>query len=322
MSRAAFRAAPVRVRVPATSANLGPGFDALGLALGLHDDVVVRVADEGLYVDVAGEGADSVPRTRRHLVVRALHAGFQALGGQPRGLEVVCANRIPHSRGLGSSAAAIVAGLVAARALVLGGEDSLGDEALLDLAARLEGHPDNVAACLYGGLTVAWTESDRPELADQADPAGPAPSGPDRTRAVRLPVSPQLRPVVFVPATTSSTAKARRALPETVPHADAAGNAGRAALLVHALGARPDLLFPATEDRLHQRYRASGQPRSAGLVDTLRGAGVPAVISGAGPTVLAFARPTDDLTGYAPRGWTAETLPVDPSGAALLPLSG
>ena len=120
-SRAAFRAAPVRVRVPATSANLGPGFDALGLALALYDDVVVRVAEEGLYVDVAGEGADSVPRTRRHLVVRALHAGFDTLGGQPRGLEVVCANRIPHSRGLGSSAAAIVAGLVAARALVLGG---------------------------------------------------------------------------------------------------------------------------------------------------------------------------------------------------------
>ena len=308
----AFRAAPVRVRVPATSANLGPGFDALGLALGLHDDVVVRVADEGLYVDVAGEGADSVPRTRRHLVVRALYAGFEALGGQPRGLEVVCANRIPHGRGLGSSAAAIVAGLVASRALVLGGEEALDDEALLDLAARLEGHPDNVAACLSGGLTLAWTEFSK----DAEDAEFP------RTRAVRLPVSPQLRPVAFVPTTSSSTAKARRALPETVPHADAAGNAGRAALLVHALGVRPDLLFPATEDRLHQRYRAPGQPRSAGLVDALRGDGVPAVISGAGPTVLAFAGPADDLSGYAPRGWQVEQLAVDVTGAELLPLSG
>src|SRR5215207_3141348 len=207
VSRAAFRAAPVRVRVPATSANLGPGFDALGLALALYDDVVVRVAEEGLYVDVAGEGADSVPRTRRHLVVRALQAGFEILGGQPRGLEVVCANRIPHGRGLGSSAAAIVAGLVAARALVLGGEETLDDAALLGLAAELEGHPDNVAACLLGGLTLAWT------------PAG------GRATAIRLPVAATLRPVVFVPVSTASTAKARRLLPETVPHADAARNA-------------------------------------------------------------------------------------------------
>ena len=309
VSRAAFRAAPVRVRVPATSANLGPGFDALGLALGLHDDVVVRVSDDGLFVDVAGEGADSVPRTRRHLVVRALQAGFDALGGQPRGLEVVCANRIPHGRGLGSSAAAIVAGLVAARALVLGGDEALDDEALLDLAARLEGHPDNVAACLYGGLTLAWTDPDTQD-------------GPGRTEAVRLPVAAGLRPVAFVPGTSSSTAKARRALPETVPHADAAANAARAGLLVHALGVRPELLFPATEDRLHQRYRAAGQARSATLMDALRRDGVPAVISGAGPTVLAFAGPTDDLSAYVPRGWQVEQLAVDPGGAALLPLSG
>jgi homoserine kinase len=290
--------------VPATSANLGPGFDALGLALALYDDVVVRVAEEGLYVDVAGEGAETVPRTRRHLVVRALQAGFDALGGQPRGLEVVCANRIPHSRGLGSSAAAIVAGLVAARALVLGGEDTLDDAALLDLAARLEGHPDNVAACLLGGLTLAWTPED-----------GPA-------TAVRLPVAPGLRPVVFVPATTSSTAKARKLLPESVPHPDAARNAARAALLVHALAGDADLLLAATEDRLHQPYRAPAQQRTAGLVATLRAAGVPAVVSGAGPSVLAFARPSDDLGSYAPRNWSCEVLAVDPGGAELLALAG
>jgi homoserine kinase len=294
----------VRVRVPATSANLGPGFDALGLALALYDDVVVRIADEGLYVDVAGEGADSVPRTRRHLVVRALYAGFEALGGQPRGLEVVCANRIPHSRGLGSSAAAIVAGLVAARALVLGGDETLDDPALLGLAAKLEGHPDNVAACLLGGLTLAWTPEE-----------GPA-------TAVRLPVSPALRPVVFVPATTSSTAKARKLLPESVPHPDAARNAARAGLLVHALAADPGLLLAATEDRLHQPYRAPAQPRTAGLVAALRADGVPAVVSGAGPSVLAFARPADDLSSYAPRNWTCDPLAVDPTGAELLTLAG
>ena len=303
-SRVAFRAAPVRVRVPATSANLGPGFDALGLALSLYDDVVVRVADDGLFVDVAGEGADSVPRTRRHLVVRALQAGFDVLGGQPRGLEVVCANRIPHGRGLGSSAAAIVAGLAAARALVLGGADTLDDDALLALAAELEGHPDNVAACLLGGLTLAWTPAD-----------GPA-------QAVRLPVSPALRPVVFVPTTSASTARARKLLPETVPHADAARNAGRSALLVHALSADPGLLLAATEDRLHQQYRAASQARTAGLIDTLRADGVPAVVSGAGPSVLAFAGPTDDLGSYAPRGWSVEVLSVDPAGVELLGLAG
>jgi homoserine kinase len=307
MPRPSFRAAPVRVRAPATSANLGPGFDALGLALAQYDDVVVRVADEGLYVDVAGEGADKVPRTARHLVVRALRAGFDALGGQPRGLEVVCANRIPHARGLGSSSAAIVAGVVAARALVLGGEDDLDDARLLALAADLEGHPDNVAACLLGGLTVAW-----------ADDAGQA-------RAVRLEPSPALRPVVFVPATTSSTTRARKLLPEAVAHADAARNAGRAALLVHALstpGADPGLLLAATEDRLHQQYRASAMPRSVSLMNTLRGAGVPAVVSGAGPTVLAFAQQDIDFSSYVPRGWTCEQVGLDRAGAAVLPLAG
>jgi homoserine kinase len=236
--------------------------------------------------------------------VRALQAGFDVLGGQPRGLEVVCANRIPHGRGLGSSAAAIVAGLAAARALVLGGADTLDDDALLALAAELEGHPDNVAACLLGGLTLAWTPAD-----------GPA-------QAVRLPVSPALRPVVFVPTTSASTARARKLLPETVPHADAARNAGRSALLVHALSADPGLLLAATEDRLHQQYRAASQARTAGLVDALRADGVPAVVSGAGPSVLAFAGPADDLGSYAPRGWSVEVLSVDPAGVELLGLAG
>ncbi|MDQ6874504.1 MAG: homoserine kinase [Actinomycetota bacterium] len=303
MARPSFRAAPVRVQVPATSANLGPGFDSLALALGRHDDVVVRVADSGLSLDVAGEGANDLPRTARHLVARSLRAAFDALGGQPRGLEIVCANRIPQARGLGSSAAAIVAGIVAARELVLGGEDLLDDAAALALAARLEGHPDNVAACLLGGLTVAWTQD-------------------GTARAVRLEPVESLQPVAFVPATRSSTSRARRALPATVPHTDAAHSAGRAALLVVALTQRPDLLLDATEDRLHQDSRALAMPRTAALVRKLRAAAIPAVVSGAGPTVLALATSGADLSGYAGKVWEVVSLPVDRAGAAVRPLHG
>jgi homoserine kinase len=287
-----FRAAPVRVRVPATSANLGPGFDAFGLALGLYDDVVARIGESGVHVDVAGEGADDVPRDRRNLVVRAMRAAFDRLGGQPRGLELVCANRIPHGRGLGSSAAAIVAGVLAARELVLGG---LPDSDVLSLCAEIEGHPDNVAACLLGGFTIAWRSG-------------------DSVSAVSLPVHADVAPVAFVPGSRSSTAKARRLLPSTVSHADAAVNAGRAALFVEALGRRPDLLMDATEDLLHQPYRAEAMPRSAALMASLRAGGVPAVVSGAGPTVLAFG----GADFNAGRGWTATPLPVDREGAQVL----
>jgi homoserine kinase len=298
----AFRAAPVRVRVPATSANLGPAFDCAGLALALHDNVVVQVVDRGLSVDVAGEGEGSVPRTERNLLVQALRAAFDRLGGQPRGLEVVCANRIPHGRGLGSSAATIVAGVVAARALVLGGEEALDDEAALRLAAEVEGHPDNVAAALLGGLTLAW-------------------SGEDGARAVRLEPSAELAPVAFVPSTTASTKKARGMLPEQVPHGDAALSAGRAALLTAALTTSPDLLLTATEDRLHQRYRAPAQARTATLVEALRADGVPAVVSGAGPTVLALTTrdARDAVAARKARGWTVLPLDVERSGAAVVP---
>jgi homoserine kinase len=298
-----FRAAPVRVRVPATSANLGPAFDSAGLALALYDDVVVRVADAGLAVDVAGEGADTLPRDKRHLVVKALRAAFDVLGGQPRGLEVVCANRIPQARGLGSSSAAIVAAVVAARSLVLGGEDVLDDDASLRLATQLEGHPDNVAACLRGGLTFAWTSADGVQVR-------------------RFDVHPSVSPVAFVPTTKASTKKVRGMLPETVPHADAAANSARAALLALALTRDPSLLLDATEDRLHQSYRAPAMPRSASLVEGLRRSGVPAVVSGAGPTVLALASPgtVEAVTAKVPRGWEALPLAVDAAGAAQVPL--
>jgi homoserine kinase len=312
-----FRAAPARVRVPATSANLGPGFDSFGLALALYDDVVVRVAESGLTVDVAGEGADEVRRDKRNLVVQAVRATFDALGGQPRGLEIVCANRIPHGRGLGSSAAAIVAGVVAARELVLGGSERLPADAALQLAAQLEGHPDNVAACLAGGFTMAWTEP--------AAVTGGTISAPERlSRALHLAVHKSIAAVVFVPDTKSSTTKARKLLPESVPHDEAAANAARAALLAQALTRRPELLFVATEDSLHQSYRASAMPRSATLLARLRDAGIAAVISGAGPTVLALTTTAqaESVTQFDARWFTASQIAIDTEGARVLPLDG
>jgi homoserine kinase len=295
----------MRIRVPATSANLGPGFDALGLALSLYDDLVFRVAETGLVVDIAGEGSDELRRDRRNLVVKSAYAAFDVLGGKPRGLEVVCANRIPQGRGLGSSAAAVVGGIVGARALVVGGNERLDDEAVMRLAGEIEGHPDNVAACLYGGLTLAWTDL-------------------KGARAISLSVSEDLQPVAFVPSTRSSTSRARKMLPESVPHVDAAANAGRAALLVEALARRTDLLGEATEDRLHQSYRAPAMPRSAKLIDKLRAAGFPAVASGAGPTVLALT--TGDQAAAAARlsgaAFTPHELTVDRDGARTVPLEG
>jgi homoserine kinase len=299
----AFRAAPLRVRVPATSANLGPGFDSLGVALALYDDVVVHVTDEpGLSVDVAGMGAASVPRNARHLVVKSMRAAFKLLGGAPKGLEVVCANRIPHGRGLGSSAAAIVAGVTAARGLVVGGGERMDDDAVLALAAQLEGHPDNVAACLFGGLTIAWDDG--------------------VARAVRVGVDQRIAPVAFVPGSSSSTKAARKLLPETVSHADAAANAGRAALLVEALRSQPADLFAATEDRLHQSYREPAMPRSVALLKELRAAGIPAVISGAGPTVLALTTADNRAaaTAFARRGWSAVELDISSAGAEIIPV--
>lgn len=292
-----FTPGPVRVRVPATSANLGPGFDALGLALGRHDDVTAEVTDGGVRVSVTGEGAGELPSDERHLIVTAMRATFDALGAQPAGLALECVNRIPQARGLGSSSAAIVAGVLAARALVADGDRRMDGDAALRLAAELEGHPDNVAPCLLGGFTIAWTE-------------------PGGARAVSLPVAPAVRPTVFVPAERGLTSVARAALPATVPHADAASNAGRAALLVHALTADPALLLPATVDRLHQEQRAPGMPATAALVGELRAAGVAAVVSGAGPTVLALSEvPAGFQAGTDWRRWE---LPIDVSGARVI----
>ncbi|MCY7366486.1 MAG: homoserine kinase [Frankiaceae bacterium] len=293
-----FLEAPVHVRVPATSANLGPGFDSAGLALGLHDDVLVEVTGSSLDVQVTGEGAAEVARGERHLVVKALRATFDRLGGQPAGLSVRCTNRIPHARGLGSSSAAIVSAVVAACALVR--DADLDDQARLDLADELEGHPDNVAACLRGGATFAWTEDGRP-------------------RVVRVDAHPDLAPVAFVPATRSSTKAVRGLLPPTVPYADAVLNASRAALLPLALMTDLSLLLAATEDRLHQGYRAPAMPDTAALVAALRADGVPAVVSGAGPTVLALVTRScrAELVGER-AGWTVLPLDVEARGAHVV----
>lgn len=261
--------AAVRVRVPATSANLGPGFDTFGLALGIHDEVSVEITDAGLVVEVEGEGEHDVPLDERHLVVSTVLSGLRRWHREPPGLRVRCRNAIPHSRGLGSSAAAIVAGLAAARGLLseTRAGDPVPDDELLRVATEIEGHPDNVAAALAGGLTLAW--SDR-----------------DQVSSVRLRPHDDVLPLVCVPGWAMSTETARGLLPPTVAHSDAVFNAARSGLLVAAATQRPDLLFAATEDRLHQPYRAPAMAPTATLLGELRAAGMPAVISGAGPTVL------------------------------------
>jgi homoserine kinase len=366
-----------RVRVPATSANLGPGFDALGLALGLHDVVEARITAGGLAIEVSGEGEQTAAAGEQHLVIRAMRAAFDALGGQPPGLALGCANEIPHGRGLGSSAAAICSGLLAARALVSDGEARLPGEALFRLAVALEGHPDNVAACLAGGLTIAWTPRPLPPNASTGtgqtgagqvagdmdairqaatgqagpDPAGAGPAGTAGARLLRIGVPDTLCAVACVPPEPLSTEAARRVLPPVVPHADAAANAARSALLIAALtGAQtaweapgaaapglpavrgaagapglpgaPGLLLEATEDFLHQPYRAAVMPAAATLMGLLRQAGLAAVISGAGPTVLVLsfgATPPAEAVGSIARetgiAWRVIPLNIDRQGA-------
>jgi homoserine kinase len=296
-----------RVRVPATSANLGPAFDCAGLALSCHDVVEFAEAPSGLSVEVRGVGAGALPADETHLVVRAFRAACDELGWTPPGLRVVAENGIPQGRGMGSSAAAVVAGVYGAWSLCPDVE-AIDGNAVLRLVTELEGHPDNVAACLFGGATLSWTTG-----------VG--------TFADVLPVHPDLLPVVLVPEGTLATHAARRLLPDLVPHADAAFNAGRAALLVHALTGEPGMLLAATEDRLHQRQRTAAMPESLALIDRLRADGHAAVVSGAGPSVLVLTRRTpEDLTGavrvreigdLTPAGWSVLPLEVDPHGATV-----
>jgi homoserine kinase len=303
----------VSVSVPGSTGNVGPGYDSLGLALGHYDDLAVTVLASGLEFELHGEGAESVPRDAGHLVVRAMRATFRAAGvDELPGLRLEATNRIPHGRGMGSSASAAVAGVLAANAL-LPAELALDDDRLLQVAAAMEGHPDNVAPSLYGGLVISWED------------AGGG------WRSAPVPVHEDVVPIVAIPDFEVPTSLARSLLPAQVPHHDAAVNAGRTALLVEAMTRRPELLLPATEDRLHQPYRAAAMPPSARLMGGLRRRGFAAMISGAGPTVLVLAagaaeadgaeRALAELTGPGQDdravSWRVLRLRVDGQGAKL-----
>lgn len=307
--------ASVRLSVPASTGNVGPGYDSMGLALGEYDELEVVRTEEPLSFDLSGEGTEAVPRTAEHLVVCAMRTAWRAAGIlELPGLRLTARNRIPHSRGMGSSASAIVAGVVAANAL-LPDELKLAADTVFQICSQMEGHPDNVAPSLFGGLVVSWGES-------------------DGWHAAPIRVDSRITPVVAIPDYEVPTRVARGLLPEAVPHKDAATNAGRTALLVHAASQEPGLLFPATQDLLHQPYRAGAMPPSAALVSHLRGRGLPALVSGAGPTVLVLAenperarqarREIQSFVAENPQrfdghavGWDVRELTVDSRGVML-----
>lgn len=266
------------VRVPASSANLGPGFDSIGVALGVWDRCRATVLEHsGLEIQVEGEGAAAVPTDASHLVYRSLVHAFEAVGeSAPRGLRLECDNAVPHGRGMGSSATAIVTGIALAHALRAIRDGSAAADidlsSINDLAARLEGHPDNSSASVFGGVTLSWSDDTQ-----------------QGTSTLRLPPHPDVVPVVFTPETQLSTATARAVLPSQVRLADAAANSARAALLIHAITTAPEFLLDGTREWLHQEPRRPSYPASMALVDALRADGHAAVISGAGPSVLVLA---------------------------------
>jgi homoserine kinase len=286
--------------VAASSANLGPGFDSLGLAVSLYDEIVVETTESGLHVEVEGEGAGQVPLDATHLVVRAIEHGLQSAGVRASGLIVKCRNEIPHSRGLGSSAAAVVGGLAVVNGLVAHlGTPALTNAELIQLASEFEGHPDNASAAVLGGAVVSWTEHE-----------GVLP----RYSAVPLRLHPDIHFFPAIPQQRSSTAETRVLLPDQVSHTDARFNLSRAALLVVALTERPDLLMEATEDVLHQPQRAAAMPASAEYLRILRRCGVSAVLSGAGPAVIALTTesqlPQEALDYGAANGFTVTEMTV------------
>jgi len=290
------------VRVPATSANLGPGFDALGLALALHNEVIAEEG-QGVTVRIEGEGADRLARDGNNVVARGVRLAYETAGRPFKGCALTCVNRIPAARGLGSSAAAWVGGLLAGNALA---GAPLSKETLLALAARAEGHPDNVAAAIFGGLTVSCVTS-------------------EGVIAVALPVPPSLVWVVLVPEVTSSTAEARALLPQSVPRVDAVFNVQRVALLLASLQtARPAPLATALDDRLHQPYRLKLFPWLPEVAAAARAAGaLGCVLSGAGPSLLAVvagdggpvARAMETALRKAGVSGSARALAVDADGA-------
>lgn len=295
----------VVVRVPATSANLGPGFDTLGLALSHYDELIVTAVEgSGVTIDVTGVGAGIVATDESNLVIQAIQHCFTHFGQTMPALHVSASNVIPHGGGLGSSAAAIVSGVMAAKGL-LEGIVEMDAATLLVLATELEGHPDNVAPALLGGLTIAWTTD----------------SGP---QAKKLMVHRGVSPLILVPDFRVSTAHARSLQPDVVPYADAVYNVSRAALLIAALTQSPEVLLEATGDRLHQDYRAAAMPQTTELIRMLRSHGHAAVVSGAGPSVLVLADdPAKRLEAvalvkeHAATPWECLLLAVDFKGATV-----
>lgn len=292
----------VRVVVPASSANLGSGFDSAGLALSMFDEIEASFTDKpGVQVDVDGEGRNSLPRDENHLIARVMLKTFANLSMPVQGLYLRCINRIPHGRGLGSSAAAISAAVVAARALAGTQGTRMDDQGALELASSLEGHPDNVAACLYGGFTVSWI--DESSLA----------------RAVKIKAHESIIPVVMIPRFEVDTEQARALLPSHVPHRDATYNISRSALLVHAMTSDPDYLFEATSDRIHQEYRRPSMQSASALVSNLRMKNHAAYISGSGPTVcvLTNSEKVEEVISLVPDEFEAQQLAIAQSGASV-----
>lgn len=295
----------VSVRVPATSANLGPGFDTLGLALSVYDELLVTALEPGrLEIFTEGEGAADVPRDASHLVVRAIAHAFASVDVPMCGLRLEARNSIPHGRGMGSSGAAVVSGLLAAKGL-LSGIREFSSEDLLRLATEMEGHPDNVAPALFGGLTIAWLDK----------------NGPQHKQLI---VNRGVSPLLCVPDFTLSTSLARSLQPTQVSREDAVFNVSRSALLIAALTQSPELLMAATEDKLHQSYRAPAMQESAALIQGLRARGFAAVVSGAGPSVLVLAdgpgsrqRAAELIPELTQTRWQTLMLAVDVKGGIV-----
>lgn len=299
------------LKVPATSANLGPGFDSAGIALGLYDELEICTTEAGFTAEIEGEGQNYLPTDARHLIIAQIRTRLETLGWHLPGIKLKATNRIPHSRGLGSSAAAHIAAAMAVKAL-LPPDAGVTNEDLLQWASEAEGHPDNVAPAVYGGLTFSWKQDDA--------------SG-DSYRAIRMDPHTDITPVVAIPAKPLSTAAARTLLPATVPYAEAVANASRAALLAPAMTCDPELLFAATEDWLHQQYRQPSMPETLGHMTALRAHGHAAVVSGAGPTLCVFAGNSSE-TGVvikrleqraekSSQHWDVRILPVDTQGATI-----
>lgn len=298
----------VSVKIPATSANLGPGFDTLGLALSFYDEYSAETKAAGLEIQVTGEGASEVAKDETNLIYKTIKFVFEKLGEKVPGLVLSCHNQIPHGRGMGSSGAAVAGGVMLAAGL-LSEKHQLSEKQLLQFATEIEGHPDNVAPALFGGLTIAWVDE----------------TGPHHKK---LSVHRGVSPIVMVPPNQMSTKLARSLQPESVPHTDAVFNVSRSALLVAALIQSPELLFAATEDRLHQNYRASAMPETSDLIQKLRKEGHPAVVSGAGPSVLvleddpARRQAAVQLVESQFPHWKPLMLAVDVKGASVEVLSG